>query len=77
MPAESVQEESQGQEAVADTESMAGESGAAHYAYVGTYTRGAPGGWSDAAEATHPEGIAVFAVDPEAVARQRIVTVSQ
>lgn len=34
------------------------------FAYVGTYTRSAPGGWSDAAEATHPEGIAVFAVDP-------------
>ncbi len=34
------------------------------FAYVGTYTRGAPGGWSDAAEASPPEGIAVFAVDP-------------
>jgi 6-phosphogluconolactonase (cycloisomerase 2 family) len=34
------------------------------FAYVGTYTRGAPGGWSDAAEATHPTGVASFVVDP-------------
>lgn len=32
------------------------------FAYVGTYTRGAPGGWSEVANANHPEGIAVFAV---------------
>ncbi len=38
---------------------------ARQFAYVGTYTRSAPGGWSDAAEATHPEGVAVFEVDPE------------
>ncbi len=34
------------------------------FAYIGTYTRGAPGGWSEAAEATHPEGVYVFRVDP-------------
>jgi 6-phosphogluconolactonase (cycloisomerase 2 family) len=44
-------------------EEAAAEMGGATFAYVGTYTRGAPGGWSDAAEAQNPEGIAVFAVD--------------
>ena len=38
---------------------------ARQFAYVGTYTRSAPGGWSDAAEAQHPEGVAVFEFDPE------------
>lgn len=38
--------------------------GAARFAYVGTYTRGAPGGWSEEAEKIHPVGISVFAVDP-------------
>lgn len=32
------------------------------FAYVGTYTRGAPGGWSAVASANHPEGVTVFAV---------------
>ena len=35
----------------------------ARFAYTGVYTRGAPGGWSDAAEAEHPVGIGVFSVD--------------
>jgi len=34
------------------------------FAYVGTYTRGAPSGWSAAAEANHPTGFASFVVDP-------------
>jgi 6-phosphogluconolactonase len=42
-------------------EAAAGE---ARFAYVGAYTRGAPGGWSDAAEANHPVGVSVFAVTP-------------
>ncbi|MCB0125673.1 MAG: beta-propeller fold lactonase family protein, partial [Caldilineaceae bacterium] len=32
------------------------------FAYVGAYTRGAPGGWSALADVNHPEGVAVFAV---------------
>ncbi len=39
--------------------------GEARFAYVGAYTRGAPGGWSDAAEASHPIGVSVFAVAPD------------
>nr|HMN27146.1 beta-propeller fold lactonase family protein [Caldilineaceae bacterium] len=38
--------------------------GEAGFAYVGAYTRGAPGGWSDAAEANHPTGVTVFAATP-------------
>lgn len=34
----------------------------ARFVYVGSYTRGAPGGWSAVADANHPEGIMVFAV---------------
>ncbi len=34
----------------------------ARFVYVGTYTRGAPGGWSALATVNHPEGVAVFAV---------------
>jgi len=34
------------------------------FAYVGAYTRGAPSGWSAAAEANHPTGFASFVVDP-------------
>ncbi len=34
----------------------------ARFVYVGSYTRGAPGGWSALANANHPEGVAVFAV---------------
>lgn len=49
--------------------------GEARFAYVGTYTRGAPGGWSDKAEATHPTGVAVFAVAPETGAFTLIETV--
>jgi 6-phosphogluconolactonase (cycloisomerase 2 family) len=49
--------------------------GAGQYAYVGTYTRGAPGGWSDAAEATHPEGVYVFEFDPETGGMTPIQTV--
>ncbi|MEZ4733004.1 MAG: lactonase family protein [Caldilineaceae bacterium] len=41
------------------------EEAASQFAYVGTYTRSAPGGWSDAAEQNHPTGIAVFAFDPD------------
>lgn len=32
------------------------------FAYVGTYTRGAPGGWSAVANVNKPEGVTVFAV---------------
>lgn len=32
------------------------------FVYVGTYTRGAPGGWSALADVNHPEGVAVFSV---------------
>lgn len=39
--------------------------GPARFAYVGTYTQGAPGGWSDAAEAVHPDGLCVFKVSPD------------
>ncbi|CAN5568618.1 6-phosphogluconolactonase [soil metagenome] len=49
--------------------------GEARFAYVGTYTRGAPGGWSDKAEATHPTGVAVFAVAPDTGAFTLIETV--
>lgn len=45
------------------------------FAYVGTYTRGAPGGWSEAAEQNHPEGVSVFAVDPQSGAFTHIQTV--
>lgn len=34
----------------------------ARFVYVGTYTRGAPGGWSSLADVNAPEGVAVFAV---------------
>ncbi len=34
----------------------------ARFAYVGCYTRGAPGGWSALANVNHPEGVAVFSV---------------
>jgi 6-phosphogluconolactonase (cycloisomerase 2 family) len=40
------------------------DTGVKQYAYVGSYTRGAPGGWSDAAEAKHPEGVYVYDFDP-------------
>jgi 6-phosphogluconolactonase len=46
------------------------------YAYVGSYTRGAPGGWSEQAEQSPSEGIAVFAVDPETGAMEHIQTVA-
>jgi 6-phosphogluconolactonase (cycloisomerase 2 family) len=32
------------------------------FAYVGTYTRGAPGGWSSVAGVNRPEGVTVFSV---------------
>jgi 6-phosphogluconolactonase len=47
----------------------------ARFAYVGSYTTGAPGGWSDAAEASHPEGFHIFAVDGESGALTFIETV--
>lgn len=34
------------------------------FAYVGTYTRSAPGGWSDAAEQSPPEGVYVYEFNP-------------
>jgi 6-phosphogluconolactonase len=34
----------------------------ARFVYVGTYTRGAPGGWSTLADVNHPEGVTVFSV---------------
>ena len=34
----------------------------ARFAYVGTYTRGAPGGWSEVASVNPPEGVTVFSV---------------
>jgi 6-phosphogluconolactonase (cycloisomerase 2 family) len=57
-------------QAPAATESAAapastGTTGGARFAYAGSYTRGAPGGWSDAAEQTKPTGFNVFAVAPE------------
>lgn len=36
----------------------------ARYVYVGSYTRGAPGGWSEVANVNRPEGITVFSVGP-------------
>ncbi len=36
----------------------------ARFAYVGSYTSEAPGGWSAAAEASPSEGISVYSVDP-------------
>ncbi len=38
------------------------ESAEARFVYTGTYTRGAPGGWSSVAAANRPEGVGVFAV---------------
>ena len=35
----------------------------ARFAYVGTYTRNAPGGWSAQAELSSPLGISVFSVN--------------
>jgi len=49
--------------------------GEARFAYVGAYTRGAPGGWSDAAEASHPIGVSVFAVTPGSGALTLVETV--
>jgi len=34
----------------------------ARFVYTGTYTRGAPGGWSGVAAANRPEGVGVFSV---------------
>lgn len=56
-------ESSQGT-APAPADTGATVTGEARFAYVGAYTRGAPGGWSDAAEASHPIGVSVFAVTP-------------
>jgi len=53
----------------------AAAAGATQFAYVGTYTRGAPGGWSEAAEATHPTGVTVFGYNPEDGALTLIETV--
>lgn len=75
MPVEDLQTESPGEEAMAESGSESMDGGAARYAYVGTYTRGAPGGWSEAAEANNPEGIAVFQVDPETGDMTHIQTV--
>ncbi|MDD7984995.1 lactonase family protein [Lentisphaera marina] len=36
----------------------------ARFAYVGSYTRGAPGGWSSAADTKPPTGISVYSVNP-------------
>jgi 6-phosphogluconolactonase (cycloisomerase 2 family) len=36
----------------------------ARFAYVGTYTQDAPGGWSEAAEVAPPQGVCVFRVLP-------------
>ena len=36
----------------------------ARFAYVGAYTRGAPGGWSAVAAANRPEGVTVFSLGP-------------
>lgn len=47
--------------ALAQEEEMAGGQ-EPRFAYVGTYTRSAPGGWSALADVNHPEGVAVFAV---------------
>lgn len=49
----------------ADDASADDDASGTNFAYVGTYTRGAPGGWSDAAEANPPTGISAFAFDPE------------
>jgi len=38
------------------------ESAEARFVYTGTYTRGAPGGWSSVAAANRPEGVGVFSV---------------
>jgi 6-phosphogluconolactonase (cycloisomerase 2 family) len=46
-------------------EEAATEGGANQFAFVGTYTRGAPSGWSDAAELAHPEGIYAFSFNPD------------
>lgn len=59
MPTESMAEATPTAEAAEAAETM---SGGARFAYVGTYTTGAPGGWSEAAEANHPVGVSVFAV---------------
>jgi len=37
----------------------------ARFAYVASYTRGAPGGWSDKAEKSHPTGFSTFTVSPD------------
>jgi 6-phosphogluconolactonase (cycloisomerase 2 family) len=60
--------------ATAEAEEETG-GGAKQFAYVGTYTRGAPGGWSDAAEQHHPEGVYVFEFDPASGAMTPIQTV--
>ena len=39
--------------------------GKARFAYVASYTRGAPGGWSDKAEKSHPTGFSTFTVSPD------------
>jgi len=59
----------------ASTGGASAAKGEARFAYVGTYTRGAPGGWSEKAEKTHPTGVAVFAVTPGTGAFTPIETV--
>ncbi len=46
----------------AATSAEATPSQEARFVYVGTYTRGAPGGWSAVANVNHPEGVTVFSV---------------
>ena len=49
-------------QALAQTTDATASGQEARLVYVGTYTRGAPGGWSALANVNHPEGVTVFAV---------------
>lgn len=51
-------------QAIQQSRQAAQEEGSAEarFVYTGTYTRGAPGGWSAVASANRPEGVGVFSV---------------
>ncbi|HXF60598.1 MAG TPA: lactonase family protein [Caldilineaceae bacterium] len=69
------EEEAEGTPTPAAEEEAGAAMGARYFAYVGTYTRGAPGGWSDAAEQDPPDGIAVFAYNPDTGEMTHVQTV--
>lgn len=58
----SQREASQGKQSARQATQEMEESAEARFVYTGTYTRGAPGGWSSVAAANRPEGVGVFSV---------------